>query len=102
MALPELEQFFADIQSAFNSKSLQRLVLSKYKGSDVELVRISVRPVQIKDDYLLSFLHEYRTHHITKNLTIDDAISFLESALTTDFKNAHMLSNDWEIQLSFS
>ena len=102
MALPELEQFFTQIQTAFNAQSLQRLVLSKYQGDDAELERISVRPIKIKDELLLSFLYEYRTNHITKNLTLADAIRFLENSLGTDFKNAHMLSDEWEIQLSYS
>lgn len=102
MALPELEQFFTQIQQAFNDKSLQRLVLSKYQGDLADLERITIRPVQIKDDLLFSFLYEYRTNHITKNLTLHDAILFLENSLGTDFKNAHLLTNDWEIQLTFS
>lgn len=102
MASPELEQFFTHIQDAFNNKSLQRLVLSKYQGSEPELERITIRPVKIKDELLLSFLYEYRTNHITKNLTLTEAIAFLHAALGVDFKNAHLLSDQWEIQLSFS
>lgn len=102
MASPELEQFFSHIQDAFNTKSLQRLVLSKYQGTEDDLERISIRPVHIKDELLLSFLYEYRTNHITKNLKLDDALGFLRTALGTDFKNAHLLSDQWEIQLSFS
>jgi hypothetical protein len=102
MALPELEQFFTQIQTAFNSHSLQRLVLSKYQGDDAELDRITIRPLKIKEELLLSFLYEYRTNHITKNLNLADAIIFLANSLGTDFKNAHMLSDEWEIQLSYS
>jgi hypothetical protein len=102
MAQPELEEFFTQIQTAFNSHSLQRLILSKYQGDDAELERITVRPIKIKDELLLSFLYEYRTNHITKNLSLADAIILLENLLGTDFKNAHMLSDEWEIQLSYS
>jgi hypothetical protein len=102
MALPEFEQFFTHIENAFNTKSLQRLVLSKYQGSESELERITIRPVHIKDKLLLSFLYEYRTNHITKNLALTEAISFLQIAFGTDFKNAHLLSDEWEIQLSVS
>ncbi|RZA04597.1 MAG: SAM-dependent methyltransferase [Moraxellaceae bacterium] len=102
MASPELEQFFAQVQDAFDNASLQRLVLSKYKGTEAELERITIRPVHIKDERLLSFLYEYRTNHITKNLKIIDAIVFLQAALGADFKNAHMITHEWETQLSFS
>jgi hypothetical protein len=102
MAPPELEQFFTQIQTAFNTQSLQRLVLSKYQGDDAELERITVRPIKIKDELLLSFLYEYRTNHVTKNLSLADTIIFLEHSMGTNFKNAHLLSDEWEIQLSYS
>lgn len=107
MALPELEQFFSYIQHSVAEKTMQRLVLSKYQGAnyqgdEADLERITIRPVQIKTELLLSFLYEYRTNHITKNLAVDDARLFLGKALGTDFKNAHLLTTDWEIQLSFS
>lgn len=98
----DVENFLADCQRSFAAHSLQRLVLSKYKGADAELARITIRPVQIKEQKLLSFLHEYRTNHITKNLAIDDAISKLQHWLGSDFHNAHMITDEWETQLSFS
>lgn len=98
----ELDNFLADCQQAFTAGALQRLVLSKYKGTEVDLKRITIRPVQIKDQQLLSFLTEYRTNHVTKNLTIQDAIVQLQQWLGSDFHNAHMITDDWETQLSFS
>ncbi len=99
---PELEQFLTHIHGVFNDGSLQRLVLSKYVGSDAELERITIRPVTIKDEPLLSFLYEYRTRHITKNHPIIEAVALWQQWLGQDFKNAHLLSDEWEIQLSFS
>ncbi len=102
MAASELEQFFTQIKSAFDEKSLQRVVLSKYQGKEANLERITIRPIHIKDDYFLTFLYDYHTNHITKNFTIVDALTLLDSLLGDDFKNAHMISDQWEIQLSFS
>ncbi|RYY02995.1 MAG: SAM-dependent methyltransferase [Gammaproteobacteria bacterium] len=102
MALPELEHFFSDIQNAFDKSFLQRLVLSKYQGDEVDLERVTIRPVDIKSERLLSFLYQYKTNHITKNFSITAAIELLETLLGTHFKNAHLLSDEWETQLSFS
>lgn len=102
MALLELEQFFTQIKDAFGNNTLQRLVLSKYHGSEVDLERITIRPVIIKDELLLSFLYHYKTNHITKNLTLNDAIALMEKLLGAEFNNAHLLIDAWEIQLSFS
>ena len=98
----ELENFYAECQRAFNTGALQRMVLSKYKGSESDLNRITIRSVQIKEQKLLSFLYEYRTNHVTKNFTLEEALVLLQQLLGSDFHNAHMISDEWEIQLSFS
>ncbi|MEX1664308.1 class I SAM-dependent methyltransferase [Zhongshania arctica] len=100
---PEETQYFLDqYQQAFNNGSFQRLVLSKYQGDDIDLKRITVRPVLIKNSQILSFLYEYQTNHITKNITLDESLSLLSHWLGADFKNAHLLSQAAEIQLRFS
>jgi hypothetical protein len=98
----ELENFSDECRVAFSAGALQRLVLSKYKGAEPDLNRITIRPVQIKEQKLLSFLYEYRTNHVTKNLSIEDALAQLQQWLGSDFHNAHMISDSWETQLSFS
>ncbi|HSX50736.1 MAG TPA: SAM-dependent methyltransferase [Cellvibrio sp.] len=98
----DLDAFLQECERAFNAGALQRLVLSKYKGNEPELNRITLRPVQIKEQKLLSFLYEYRTNHVTKNFTINDALIQLQQLLGAEFHNAHMITDDWETQLSFS
>ncbi len=99
---PELEAFLAECEQSFSRGALQRLVLSKYKGMEADLNRVTIRPVQIKDQQLLSFLYEYRTNHITKNLTLQESIEKLQSLIGNDFHNAHMITDEWEQQLSLS
>ncbi len=98
----EIETFLQECLHAFNAGALQRLVLSKYKGSDAGLVRITLRPVLIKGQRLLSFLYDYHTHHITKNMAIEEAVAQLNPCVGTDFYNAHMVTDEWEIQLTVS
>lgn len=98
----DLDNFLSHCQQAFTTGNLQRLVLSKYKGTEVDLNRITIRPVRIKEQQLLSFVSEYRTNHVTKNLGMDDAIAQVSTWLGADFHNAHMITDEWEIQLSFS
>lgn len=98
----DLTSFIAMCQQTASNGALQRLVLSKYKGAEEELTRVVIRPVEIKAQTLLSFLYEYRTNHVTKNLAVDDAMTQLQQWLGSDFHNAHMITDEWEIQLSFS
>ncbi len=98
----ELHRFFSTFQQATADGHLQRLVLSKYQGNDAALKRITIRPVQIKAQQYLSFLYEYRTNHVTKNLSYEESLNLLLALLGTEFFNAHMVTSEWEIQLSYS
>lgn len=98
----ELEQFLQYLEQSFKNGNFQRLVLSKYTGNIVDLERITLRPVMIKTDVFIAFLYEYKTRHITKNLSLDETLLFLKSSFGEEFKNAHLLSKEWEIQLSVS
>ena len=98
----EVQYFLDQYRQAFNSSLLQRLVLSKYQGDEADLKRISVRPVLIKNQLQLSFLYEYQTNHITKNIGLNESLNILAKSLGSDFKNAHLVSESAEIQLRFS
>ena len=98
----DIDGFLHEVQQAFTSGALQRLVVSKYKGAEPDLNRITIRQVQIKTQQLLTFLFEYRTNHVTKNLSLAEAVTQLQQWLGSDFHNAHLISDDWEIQLSVS
>jgi tRNA G46 methylase TrmB len=100
--LPEVTQFIQDCQQAMEAKAFTRLVLSKYKGLEEGLKRISLRLVQLKGEPQLSFLYEYQTHHITKNYPIAEALLLLQQCLSGDYHNAHLVTQQWEIQLSIS
>lgn len=98
----EFEQFLLTCHEAFNKQQLQRLVLSKYKGDEPDLNRITIRPVLLKNQILLSFLYEYKTNHVTKNLSIEDSFAFWQAEIGNHFFNAHLVSDEWEVQLSVS
>ncbi|WP_022941647.1 class I SAM-dependent methyltransferase [Psychromonas hadalis] len=96
----ELDLFLQTCSDAFNNQQLQRVVLSKYKGDETELKRITIRPILLKDKRLLSFLYEYKTNHITKNLPLTASLEFFKAELGVHFFNAHLLTNEWEVPLS--
>lgn len=98
----DVVSFIHYCQEALSANQFQRLVLSKYKGQEPGLARVSIRAVDIKGQTFASFLYEYATQHITKNVTPAEAAAVWQSWLGADFHNAHLLTDDWEIQLSFS
>ncbi|WP_339677660.1 SAM-dependent methyltransferase [uncultured Zhongshania sp.] len=101
--LPEQIQYFLDqYQQAFTDNTLQRVVLSKYQGDEADLNRVTIRPVLLKNALALSFLYEYQTRHVTKNLSLNESLALLTKELPEHYKNAHMVSETKEIQLRFS
>lgn len=98
----ELNGFVQECANALTDNTLQRLVFSKYRGDDKELNRIAVRSVELKGQRLASCLYEYRTHHITKNVEQTDAAALWLQWLEGDFQSAHLITHEWEVQLSIS
>ncbi|MCL1104369.1 class I SAM-dependent methyltransferase [Shewanella algicola] len=98
----ELNGFVQECANALKNNTLQRLVFSKYRGDDKELNRIAVRSVELKGQRLASCLYEYRTNHITKNVEQTDASSLFLQWLGRDFQSAHLITHEWEVQLSIS
>ncbi|MDD8058248.1 class I SAM-dependent methyltransferase [Shewanella metallivivens] len=98
----ELNGFVQECANALTDNTLQRLVFSKYRGDDKELNRIAVRSVELKGQRLASCLYEYRTHHITKNVEQIDAAALWLQWLEGDFQSAHLITHEWEVQLSIS
>ena len=97
----EREQFLAHVETSLNQNTLVKLVLSKYRGNEAELERITARPVSLKGQACLSFVTRYKTRDITKNLPLVEAIEWIAAALPGQFKNAHLLSLTEELQLTF-
>lgn len=97
-----LDTFKHQLTTCLQSKRWQKLILSKYQGTDKDLQRITIRPIQLRDTLHLSFVYRYKTRDITKNFLPDEAIKLIISLLTSDFKNAHFISNTDETQFQVS
>jgi hypothetical protein len=97
-----LDDFFQQLQQAWQSSQLQKLVLSKYQGPEVEWQRVQIRPVQLKADCLLQFVWQNRTFDQTKNLSFEQAMLQLRQWLGQCFFSAHLTTSTQELQLSYS
>ena len=96
------QQFLAQLETSLAQSTLVKLVLSKYRGAEVDLVRVVARLVSVKNQQCLSLVYSYKTRDITKNLALSDALLLIDEWLPTAFKNAHLLSLTDELQLTFS
>ncbi len=98
----QINAFMDECASVLGQPQFQRLVFSKYKGDEVDLNRITLRPVLLKGQAFISCLYQYKTNHITKNVSADEAMALCQLWLGTEFQSAHLVSDEWEVQLNVS
>jgi hypothetical protein len=102
VAVPtELETFYQLLNDAIATEQLQKLILSKYQGTE-PLKQIQVRPVQLKQQRLLSFTYKYQTNDITRNFTADEALHEIRALLGHGFYAANVFCTETEAQLTIS
>ncbi|PKM20165.1 MAG: methyltransferase [Gammaproteobacteria bacterium HGW-Gammaproteobacteria-15] len=97
----ELEPFLAQLSSAIAAKQLHKLVLSKYQGAE-PLKQLQIRPVELKQQWQLSFTYKYQTNDVTHNYTAEQAISEIKALLGVQFYAANLFAAEFEAQLSIS
>lgn len=96
-----VDDFLKEWREAFEQQSFERVVLSRYQGAD-DLQRVQVRTILLQEKPQLSFVYSYKTRDITKNFPLHEAQSELKKMLVEDFKQANLLTQTQDIQLSFS
>ncbi|WP_137818783.1 SAM-dependent methyltransferase [Pseudomonas sp. 2FG] len=94
-------QFLARLETSLTQNTFVKLVLAKYRGDEVDLQRVVARLVTVREQPCLSFVYNYKTRDITKNLPVTEALACIADLLPAAFKNAHLLSLTDEIQLVF-
>lgn len=91
-------EFFQHIQQAWQSSTLQRLILSQYQGDEPNLQKLMIRPITLKDELQLQVVYRYQTKDITKNYTWQAFESLLTDWLD-QFKQSNLFTDQAELQL---
>uniref|UniRef100_A0A486XJJ6 Methyltransferase n=1 Tax=Rheinheimera sp. BAL341 TaxID=1708203 RepID=A0A486XJJ6_9GAMM len=97
----ELAAFYQFLHTSISGQHLHKLVLSKYQG-DEPLKQLLIRPVELKQQLLLSFTFKYQTNDVSRNVTPSDALQEIKALLGTHFKAANLFTAEQEAQLSIS
>jgi hypothetical protein len=81
----------------------RKLVLaSPLSAAEAGVQRIVVRPLQLRGQDMLSFVHSHATRDITKNLPVDEGLALIRRLLGTAWRKAHLLTPGEELQLGFT
>lgn len=95
-------QFMALLATSLQQHTFIKLVLARHVGTEVDLQRVTAKPLTVKGQASLSFVYRYKTRDITRNLALDEALGLIDELLPGAFRNAHLLSLSDEVQLEFT
>lgn len=99
---PALERFLTRCAASLEASRFETLLLSKHCGSDVELQRVTVRPVRLRGQPCLCFVYRYPSRDMTKNLPWAEGLHAVRDMLGTAFLNAHLNAPDETVELAIS
>lgn len=102
VVLNTLEDFYHLLSQSLNDNQMVKLLLSKYRGADKSLNRLSIRPITLQNEPVLSFVYEHQTNHITKNHSYAAALNEINQLVGEDFKSAYLTLSNVEVQIEFS
>jgi SAM-dependent methyltransferase len=91
-------EFVTAFSEAFADGSLVRLKLGGYHGPEADLKSVEGRKVAIKAGERLSLVLRYKTRDITKNLTADEATTFLTQGLAEHYRSARLETTGFDLQ----
>jgi hypothetical protein len=94
-----LDAFIAHLNDALGAASFAKLVLAKPRAGAGDLVRVTVRPIVLKGEARLSFVHTHKTRDITKNLSFTAGVQLVRDSIDGAFRHAHLFTATAEIQL---
>jgi SAM-dependent methyltransferase len=93
-----LEELLCSLEKGLTQRTVIRIILGKYRGSDPELQKILIRPVIIRDQECLSFVTRYSTRDVTRNVSVPAGIVEIRGLLGGAFKSAHLFSTTETVQ----
>jgi hypothetical protein len=91
--------FLEICKEVFSSELLVKLTLGKTRLKNTDLKNIFVRPVMLRQGMAFSVVYRFQTKDVTRNLSLDEALSEIELYLGKDFLQANLFGKTREVQL---
>ncbi len=95
---PQEQQFLDAIEQAIETKKIDRLILSQYRGEIADLEKITCRVIQLQNQNVLNCLYRYKTQDVTKNFPLSESTALITDLLSA-CKQANLFTVDEELQL---
>ena len=86
-----LQQFLEQLANDIEAERFVKMSLGNYKGQEVDLKNIYIKPVLIKRELKFSFVYRYERRDVTKNYTVEEALALVQGMLSVQgFRTAHL------------
>jgi SAM-dependent methyltransferase len=102
MPVDDREKFFDALDESLKGSTFVKLTLAKYRGAEVGLKNVYVRPVELKGGRRLSFLYRYKTRDAVKNHTYDEGSRLLRELLGAEFSSGHLFTTKEDLRVEVS
>jgi SAM-dependent methyltransferase len=83
----KLDIVLEKIKTNASNNALLKITLGSKKEKASDLKNVFVKPVQIKNEFMLSFVYRHNTNDITKNYSIADSITEIKNLTQNNFYN---------------
>ncbi|WP_374675265.1 SAM-dependent methyltransferase [Ideonella sp.] len=100
-SLARRARFLEALAQGLAGGTFRRLVLAKPRGAG-DLLRVSVRRVDLRGVPHLQFLAQHRTRELTENLSLAEGQARIDAQLGAPFQHAHLFTAAEELQLLIS
>jgi len=97
-----VDRFFVCLAHHLEYGSLVKLVLSKHRGEPSDLVRLVLRPLELRGAPHLSWLYTHTTRDITHNHPLAASMTLLRPLVGAAFAHAHLLAAGEDLELRFT
>jgi len=91
-------QFTDKIYSAITENTCIKLIISKSKNSKNNILKITIKPVILKNTTMLSFVYKLERSDTTKNFEISEGITEIVNQLESNFEIANLLTTNQDIE----
>jgi len=98
----EAETFIQHIRTSLAQQSFVKLTLSKPSQKGGSLKNVFVRPIQLKDERVLSFTLRYISRDEVKNHPVEEAITLINLWLGDQFLNADLFTTVQDYSLQYN
>lgn len=97
-----IDRFMARCAAELDAGRFVSLLLSKHCGTEPDLQRVTLRPIELRGEPHLSFVYRHATRDVTKNQPVAEALCTVRALLGPVFRHAHLRLHAETLELAIS